>query len=55
MHKPMDDWRDDVMVYAKKAEKGINVMGDKIQDSWNKSGMEDKMKGFFRKLTKKES
>mmetsp|Transcript_45920 Transcript_45920/g.33666 ORF Transcript_45920/g.33666 Transcript_45920/m.33666 type:complete len:81 (+) Transcript_45920:544-786(+) len=53
MHKPLDDWRDDVMVYAKKAEKGINNLGDKLQDSWQKSGIEKKIGGWFKKITKK--
>ena len=42
------------MEVAKVAEKGIQKMGTKLEEQWNKSGIEGKVKGLFNKLTKKK-
>ena len=50
LHEPKNDWRDQVLDGGYKLEKGVNKIGNTLQDKWDKSGVETKISGFFKKF-----
>ena len=46
--EPSADWRDNALYYLDKADKGLSKVGAKVQNVWDKSGMEQKIRNFFK-------